>query len=79
MKPEELGKKIEELQNQLHEKNVALDALHWVWCDGGCQGGVHRYNDLPPITDEMIQKAEWNLERMKSWLINYTAKRQKTT
>ena len=26
-----------------HRRNVELDALHYVWCDGGCEGGTHRY------------------------------------
>ena len=30
------------LNDCLRLKNRDLDALHYVWCDGGCERGVHR-------------------------------------
>ena len=50
-----------------HQRNVELDALHYVWCSGGCEGGVHRFNALPPITDEIVSAAIRNTERLVSW------------
>lgn len=34
---------VTELQEVLHAKNLQLDALHYVWCSGGCDGGMHRW------------------------------------
>ena len=74
---EELLQKIEnqkrQLSNQDHAlraKNLALDALHYVWCDGGCIGGVHRYGEHPPLTEEIVAAAERNTKRLRSWLRN---------
>lgn len=47
-------------------KNVEVDALHFVWCDGGCYSGVHRYSDVV-LTEEMILRAERNTKRLRSW------------
>jgi hypothetical protein len=30
---------IRSMQESLEHKNKALDAMHWVWCNGGCGGG----------------------------------------
>jgi hypothetical protein len=35
---------IEKTEQSNRELRVRLDAMHWVYCDGGCPGGVHRYN-----------------------------------
>lgn len=48
----------------LHEKNLALDALHFVWCDGGCASGVHRYTD-EPLTEEIVLQAEYQALRLR--------------
>lgn len=60
------------LQSCLHQKNLALDAMHWVWRDGGCPGGVHRYDDMreAPLTEEIVAAAERNTERLRRWLRN---------
>lgn len=54
----------------LARKNVALDALHYVWCDGGCAGGVHRYGEHPPLTEEIVAEAERNARRLRRWHVN---------
>lgn len=51
----------------LREKNVALDALHYVWCDGGCRDGVHRWTE-GEITEEIVLAAERNARRLRTWL-----------
>lgn len=48
----------------LREKNLALDALHYVWCDGGCVGGVHRYTD-ETFTEEVVLQAEYQALRLR--------------
>lgn len=47
---EQLERRISSLKSELamanhsnRRKNVELDALHFVWCNGGCEGGVNRY------------------------------------
>ena len=66
---------IEKLKMQLrlanarnHERNVQLDALHFVWCSGGCYMGVHRFGDCDrPLTEETVIEAERNTVRMRQW------------
>jgi len=50
----------------------ANDALHYVWCNGGCDKGVHRYDDLGPdvITEELVQEAERNVARLRTYWTN---------
>lgn len=50
----------------LHQKNLLLDALHMVWCDGACYNGVHRYEDRP-VTEELVVLAERNTARLRRW------------
>jgi hypothetical protein len=53
----------------LHARNVALDGMAWVWCDGGCKGGVFRFSDTQ-LTGEMLHMIERNTERLKRWAAN---------
>jgi len=57
-------------QSNNHARNVALDALHFVWCDGGCSSGVHRYGEHPPLTAEIVAAAKLNSKRLERWFIN---------
>ena len=59
-------KDIRAMQESLEHKNKALDALHWVWCSGGCEGGVHRYTE-EKLTEEIVKIAEFNTERLRTW------------
>lgn len=65
----ELGQEIQRLQRTMTEKNAALDAMHWVWCAGGCPGGVHRWPG-EPIAEETVVLAERNTARLRSWWNN---------
>jgi hypothetical protein len=57
---------IRQMQIVLERKNRELDALHYVWCDGGCPRGVHRWaNTL--ITREIVETAERNAQRLRRW------------
>jgi hypothetical protein len=62
------------MQESLEKKNRALDAMHYVWCDGGCPGGVHRYKDMKdiPLTEDIVRKAEYNVLRLRTWFGNWT-------
>ena len=72
---ESLRAQIAELRRQLrwanernHARNVELDALHFVWCDGGCYRGVHRFGDCDrPLTEETVLAAELNTARLRKW------------
>lgn len=57
-------------QNCLERKSRALDAMWWVWCSGGCSGGVDRYRpegEPPRLTEEIVAEAERNTKRLRSW------------
>lgn len=57
-------------------RNRDLDALHFVWCDGGCETGVHRYDGAGPdaVTEEVVAAAERNTERLRSWFVTYRSR-----
>ena len=57
------------LNDVLHRKNLELDALHFVWCDGGCPSGVHRF-DHGELTEEIVVEAERNTKRLRAWWLN---------
>jgi hypothetical protein len=75
-----------ELQSKIHDqkrqlamlneclatKNRELDAMHFVWCDGGCGGGVHRYEEMAkvPLTEDVVKRAEANVRRLRTWFVN---------
>ena len=50
-----------------HKRNLELDALHYVWCDGGCETGVHRFEHKGPLTLEIVNAAIQNTERVISY------------
>lgn len=58
---------IDEMRKALERKNRQLDALHLVWCDGACPGGVHRWNPDLIVTEELVEIAERNARRLRSW------------
>ena len=60
-------------------RNVELDAMHYVWCNGGCHGGVHRFDEKGPagVTEEIVQAAERNTQRLRQWFNNYQAKQKR--
>jgi hypothetical protein len=55
-----------QLRDVLHEKNLALDALHYVWCSGGCATGIHRW-EHGPLTAAIVAEAERNTHRLRAW------------
>lgn len=61
-----LRRNVREQQLVLERKNREMDALHYVWCDGGCPRGVHRWNDAL-ITRELVEAAERNTRRLRRW------------
>jgi hypothetical protein len=71
-----LRSQIRRMQVALEDRNRQLDALHWVWCDGGCQSGVHRFDGKGPeaITQEVVDTAVRNTERLKRWFANHLSR-----
>lgn len=57
------------LNDVLHTKNIELDAMHYVWCDGGCDKGVHRWID-GEITEAHVDIAERQAKRLRAWYRN---------
>lgn len=57
---------IRQMQLVLERKNRALDAMHYVWCDGGCARGVHRWTNTL-VTREIVEAAERNAQRLRRW------------
>lgn len=66
---QELRQQLTRAQRNNHARNVALDALHFVWCDGGCDTGVHRFDGAGPdaVTREVVEAAIRNTERLIAW------------
>jgi hypothetical protein len=56
----------------LRRKNLELDALHFVWCDGGCADGVHRW-DHGVLTEAIVAEAERNTARLRRWWMIHEA------
>ena len=65
-------------QEMNEHRNQQLDALHFVWCDGGCESGVHRYGDrsADDITLEMVQEARRSVSRLERWYANREFKKK---
>ncbi len=56
-------------------RNKDLDALHLVWCNGGCNSGVHRYcGNKEEITEEVVALAERHVKRLREWFQSYKFK-----
>jgi hypothetical protein len=77
---ERLREKVQEQARQIqimvdgnHRRNLEMDALHYVWCDGGCKYGVDRWNDRT-VTEELVQAAERNTRRLRAWFENAKAR-----
>ena len=51
------------IKDCLELKNKELDALHYVWCSGGCATGTHRYHK-EPLTKEIVRLAQYNTNRL---------------
>lgn len=52
------------IKEALERKNLALDALHMVWCSGGCACLKE------PVTAEMVSYVEEYAKRLRTWFVN---------
>lgn len=74
-----LKRELRERQISAERRNKDLDALHLVWCNGGCGGGVHRYCGSPDdVTEEVVQLAEHHVQRLRTWFENRKYKKRST-
>ena len=78
----QLRENVAELRQQLtdqrennHRRNLELDALHYVWCDGGCEDGTHRWQPARAegATKEIVEAAVRNTQRLVNWWNNQKA------
>ena len=69
---------VQKMQKALERKNKELDAMHFVWCDGGCSTGVHRFDELGPeaITEKIVEMAERNTRRLRRWYETFKYRRE---
>lgn len=67
-----LSREVKQLQDAIEDKNRRLDAMHVIWCTGGCQGGAHRYDGKGPdgITRELVERAIRETTRLVTYYNN---------
>jgi len=53
-----------------HQRNLELDAMHYIWCDGGCGGGAHRFTENN-LDQGVIDAAIRNTSRLVTWWVNH--------
>lgn len=53
----------------LADRSRQLDAMAWVWCDGGCPGGVFRFSPSE-LSEDVVETAERNVTRLRRWYQN---------
>jgi DNA-binding GntR family transcriptional regulator len=61
-----LAREVHQKDEAMRAKNIALDALNFVWCDGACPGGVNRYSGRP-VSEAMVLAAERQARRLRRW------------
>jgi len=62
-----LRREVTTMRESLEQKNRALDAMHYVWCTGGCARGQHRYCDAEAdgtLTRDDVIEAVRNAQRL---------------
>ena len=74
-----LKAEIRTMQLALEYRNQQLDAMSWVWCDGGCPTGVHRFDGKGPegISQEVVDAAVRNTERLQRWWRNHQYRKER--
>lgn len=66
---------IAHFQEVLSKRTKQLNAMHWVWCSGGCEHGVESEDRLSP---ETLRLAIRNTVRLIAWTRNYRSKHGET-
>ena len=68
-KIDKLKREVTSKDRALEDRNRQLDVMAWVWCDGGCPGGVFRTTEAD-LTEEIVEQAERNSARLRRWFGN---------
>ena len=63
---EEQQRQLRNANESLRDKNRALDAMHYVWCSGGCWDGAHRWHG-GKVSEAVVSEAERNTKRLRTW------------
>ena len=69
------AREIASLLDAVRRKNLQLDALHYVWCSGACEGGSHRHGG--ELTREIVEEAERNTRRLRARWESLRAKEER--
>ncbi len=71
-KAERCQREVERLCQLNHQRNLELDALHYIWCAGGCEGGIHRFEaeEKRPLSRELLEAALDQVGRMIAYYLN---------
>lgn len=72
---EALKEQLASAQQNNRKRNLELDALHFVWCNGGCEGGVHRWS-TETVTPELVDAAVTQVNRLIYWANNAGLRKQ---
>lgn len=73
-----LCREITDKDGVLLRKNRELDAVGFVWCSGGCEGGVFRYDDCT-LAEDQVRLVERNTKRLREWLNNRKCREARDT
>ncbi len=71
-----LRAQVAHLNEQNRKRNLQLDMLNFVWCNGGCDAGLRRWSEKH-TEDELLEltiEAELYVKRLKTYVNNYVHK-----
>mgnify|MGYP003525006214 FL=1 len=70
----DLRREIDNMRVAAERRNRQLDALGVVWCDGGCDGGMHRYSPDREVTAQQVADLVVNAGRAVDWFISHAGR-----
>ena len=75
-----LRKELTNARDNNHRRNLELDALHYVWCDGGCPSGVHRYDGegAKALSEDLVKAGEDSIGRLRTWWENHKSRQARS-
>jgi len=68
-KCKEQARQLTIMREVAEKRNRELDALHFVWCSGGCGKGAHRYSP-DTVTRDVVMEAIRNTRRLVTHYVN---------
>ena len=70
----DLRREIDNMRVVVERRNRQLDALGVVWCDGGCDGGMHRYSPDREVTAQQVADLVVNAGRAVDWFVSHAGR-----